>query len=332
MSTELNGEPVITAHNLRKMYGPHLALDDVDLEIPSGAVGILGPNGAGKSTLFKCLLGLIKTTSGGGTVLGYDIRTEGDKIRSRIGYMPEYDALDPGLAAVDQVRYSGELLGMNPAHATRRAHEVLEYVGLKDQRYRKIETFSTGMKQATKLACALVHDPEILICDEPTNGLDQKAREFMLQTLRRTVSEGGRSVLMSSHVMDDVQDVCDRIVMIHKGKIVVQRRIDELAKQVDREIEISVWGGASRMQAALEGRGLEVRRLGRVLRVDRIDDNTTFVILEAAAEAGVQVRQMQEYEPDLEDIFLLIMDKLGAEVKGTSELMTESHTRGGPPE
>tara|TARA_B100000745_G_scaffold240703_1_gene163212 strand:- start:501 stop:1499 length:999 start_codon:yes stop_codon:yes gene_type:complete len=332
MSTELNSGPVITAHNLRKMYGPHLALDDVDLEIPSGAVGILGPNGAGKSTLFKCLLGLIKTTSGEGTVLGYDIRTEGDKIRSRIGYMPEYDALDPGLAAVDQVRYSGELLGMNPAHATRRAHEVLEYVGLKDQRYRKIETFSTGMKQATKLACALVHDPEILICDEPTNGLDQRAREFMLQTLRRTVSEGDRSVLMSSHVMDDVQDVCDRIVMIHKGKIVVQSRIDELAKQVDREIEISIWGGASRMQAALEGRGFGVRRLGRVLRVDRVDDNTTFVILEAAAEAGVQVRQMQEYEPDLEDIFLLIMDKLGAEVKGTSELMTESHTGGGPPE
>ena len=332
MSTELNSGPVITAHNLRKMYGPHLALDDVDLEIPSGAVGILGPNGAGKSTLFKCLLGLIKTTSGEGTVLGYDIRTEGDKIRSRIGYMPEYDALDPGLAAVDQVRYSGELLGMNPAHATRRAHEVLEYVGLKDQRYRKIETFSTGMKQATKLACALVHDPEILICDEPTNGLDQRAREFMLQTLRRTVSEGGRSVLMSSHVMDDVQDVCDRIVMIHKGKIVVQSRIDELAKQVDREIEISIWGGASRMQAALEGRGFGVRRLGRVLRVDRVDDNTTFVILEAAAEAGVQVRQMQEYEPDLEDIFLLIMDKLGAKVKGTSELMTESHTGGGPPE
>ncbi len=332
MGTELNGAPVITAVNLRKMYGPHLALDDVNLEIPSGAVGILGPNGAGKSTLFKCLLGLIKTTSGEGTVLGYDIRTEGDKIRSRIGYMPEYDALDPGLAAIDQVRYSGELLGMNPAHATQRAHEVLEYVGLKDQRYRKIETFSTGMMQATKLACALVHDPEILICDEPTNGLDQRAREFMLQTLRRTVSEGGRSVLMSSHVMDDVQDVCDRIVMIHKGKIVVQSRIDELAKQVDREIEISIWGGASRMQAALEGRGFEVRRLGRVIRVDRVDDNTTFVILEAAVEAGVQVRQMQEYEPDLEDIFLLIMDKLGAKVKGTSELMTESHTGGGPPE
>ena len=320
--------PVITARNLRKMYGPHLALDDVNLDIPPGAVGILGPNGAGKSTLFKCLLGLITTTSGEGTVLGYDIRTEGDKIRSRIGYMPEYDALDPGLSAIDQVRYAGELLGMNPAHATRRAHEVLQYVGLKDQRYRKIETYSTGMKQAAKLACALVHDPDVLICDEPTNGLDQRAREFMLQTLRRTVSEGNRSVLMSSHVMDDVQEVCDRIVMIHKGRIVVQRRIEDLARQIEREIEISVWGGASRMQQELESRGFEVRRLGRGLRVDRANDSTTREILKAAVAADVQVRQMQEYEPDLEDIFLLIMERLGTEVKGTSDLMTAEHTGG----
>ena len=320
--------PVITSRNLRKMYGPHLALDDVDLDIPPGAIGILGPNGAGKSTLFKCLLGLITTTSGEGTVLGYDIRTEAEKIRSRIGYMPEYDALDPGLSGVDQVRYSGELLGMNPAHATRRAHEVLQYVGLKDQRYRKIETYSTGMKQAAKLACALVHDPDLLICDEPTNGLDQRAREFMLQTLKKTVIEGNRTVLMSSHVMDDVQEVCDRIVMIHKGKIVVQRRIDDLANQVEREIEISVWGGASRMKAELESMGFTVRRMGRVLRVVRVDDSTTTKILEAAASAEIQVRQMQEYDPDLEDIFLLIMDRLGAEVKGTSDLMPEGHTGG----
>jgi ABC-2 type transport system ATP-binding protein len=328
MDEENGTTPVITARNLRKMYGPHLALDDVNLDIPPGAVGILGPNGAGKSTLFKCLLGLITTTSGEGTVLGYNIRTEGDKIRSRIGYMPEYDALDPSLSAIDQVRYAGELLGMNPAHATRRAHEVLQYVGLKDQRYRKIETYSTGMKQAAKLACALVHDPDVLICDEPTNGLDQRAREFMLQTLRRTVSEGNRSVLMSSHVMDDVQEVCDRIVMIHKGKIVVQRRIEDLARQIEREIEISVWGGASRMQQELESRGFGVRRLGRVLRVDRTDDSTTREILEAAVAADVQVRQMQEYEPDLEDIFLLIMERLGTEVKGTSDLMTAEHTGG----
>tara|TARA_B100000214_G_scaffold12655_1_gene8991 strand:+ start:5253 stop:6248 length:996 start_codon:yes stop_codon:yes gene_type:complete len=320
--------PIITAKGLRKMYGPHLALDDINLEIPRGAVGILGPNGAGKSTLFKCLLGLITTTSGEGSVLGLDIRTQGEQIRSKIGYMPEYNALDPNLFAVDQVRYAGELLGMNSKNATQRSHEVLEYVGLKDQRYRKIETFSTGMLQATKLACALVHDPEILICDEPTNGLDQRAREFMLQTLNRTVNEGNRSVLMSSHVMDDVQDLCDSIVMIHKGRIVVQSSIDDLVEQVDKEVEMVIWGGASKMEEALSSKGLETRRLGRVIRIKVESDSTVEKALEAAVSAGVQVRQMKEYEPDLEDVFLLVMDKLGAQIKGTEDLMTSEHTGG----
>tara|TARA_B100000959_G_scaffold286678_1_gene366449 strand:+ start:2158 stop:3144 length:987 start_codon:yes stop_codon:yes gene_type:complete len=325
---EIANDSVISIKSLNKKYGPHLALDGITLEIPCGAVGILGPNGAGKSTLFKCILGLIGITSGEGTVLGYDIRSQADLIRSKIGYMPEYNALDPGLFAVDQVRYAGELLGMNTKVATQRAHEVLEYVGLKDQRYRKIETFSTGMLQATKLACALIHDPEILICDEPTNGLDQRARSFMLQTLRRTVNQGNRTVLMSSHVMEDVQDVCDRIVMIHKGKIVVHRSIDDLVNQVDREIEIMVWGGASRMEKELDAAGLSIRRLGRVIRVKREDDSTIRKILEAAVSAEVQVRQMRDYEPDLEDIFILIMERLGTEIKGTADLMTPEHTGG----
>ncbi len=318
--------PIITTERLNKMYGSHLAIDGINLEIPRGAIGILGPNGAGKSTLFKCLLGLITTTSGEGTVLGHDIRTEGESIRSKIGYMPEYNALDPNLFAVDQVRYAGELLGMNSKTATQRAHEVLEYVGLKDQRYRKIETFSTGMMQATKLACALVHDPEILICDEPTNGLDQRARSFMLQTLKRTVVEGERSVLMSSHVMDDVQEVCDSIVMIHKGKIVLQGYFDDFAEQVDKEIEVVIWGGASRMEEELATDGLEARRLGRVIRIKVESESTVDKILNAAVRAEVQVRQMKEYEPDLEDIFLLVMEKLGSEIKGSSELMTPEHT------
>ena len=326
--SEESESPIITTKGLSKMYGPHLAIDDINLRISRGAIGILGPNGAGKSTLFKCLLGLIGTTSGEGTVLGCDIRSEGEQIRSQIGYMPEYNALDPNLFAVDQVRYAGELLGMNSQNATQRAHEVLEYVGLKDQRYRKLETFSTGMLQATKLACALVHDPEILICDEPTNGLDQRARAFMLQTLNRTVKEGGRSVLMSSHVMDDVQDVCDSIVMIHKGRIVLQGMFDELAGQVDKEIEVVIWGGASRMEDELSSEGLEARRLGRVIRIKVENDSTVEKILQAAVRAEVQVRQMKEYEPDLEDIFLLVMDKLGARIKGTSDLMTPEHTGG----
>ncbi len=325
---KLSVDVVIETRSLCKMYGPHLALDNADLSLPRGAIGILGPNGAGKSTLFKCLLGLIKTTSGEGTVLGYDIRTEGDMIRSRIGYMPEYDSLDPSLNAIDQVRYAGELLGMNPGQAMQRAHEVLEYVGLRDQRYRKIESFSTGMKQATKLACAIVHDPEILICDEPTNGLDQRARDFMLQTLKRTVNEGGGTVLMSGHVMDDIQEVCDRIVMMHKGKVVVQREIEDLASQIDREVEAVIWGGASRMEKALIDGGLRVRRLGRVMRVTIETEDTISRILEIAAEINVQVRELREYEPDLEDIFLLIMNKLGANIKGTSDLMTEAHTGG----
>jgi len=319
---------VIETDDLVKMYGPHVALEGLNLKLESGAIGILGPNGAGKSTFFKCILGLITTTSGQGKVLGYDIKTQGDLIRSKIGYMPEYDSLDPELTALDQVRYSGELIGMNPAHATQRAHEVLEYVGLKDQRYRKIGTFSTGMKQAAKLACALIHDPEILICDEPTNGLDQRSREFMLQTLRNTVEQGDRTVLMSGHVMDDIQEVCDSIVMIYKGKIVVHSRIEELARQVDEEIEISVWGGSSRMEESLKSRGLSVRRLGRIIRIKVESEDTISVILECAVESGVQVRRMGEYEPDLEDIFLLIMDKLGAEVKTTSDLMTSEHTGG----
>ncbi len=320
--------PIIIAKGLRKMYGPHLALDDVDLEIPRGAIGILGPNGAGKSTLFKCLLGLITTTSGEGSVLGFDIRTQGERIRSKIGYMPEYNSLDPNLFAIDQVRYAGELLGMNPRNATQRAHEVLEYVGLKDQRYRKVETFSTGMLQATKLACALVHDPDILICDEPTNGLDQRAREFMLQTLNRTVRDGNRSVLMSSHVMDDVQDLCDRIVMIHKGKIVIQSDIVNLVEQVDKEVEMVIWGGASKMEEELSSIGLRTRRLGRIIRVKIEDESTIDKAIKAAASTGVQIRQMKEYEPDLEDIFLLVMDKLGSQIKSTGDLLTAEHTGG----
>ncbi|MBT92683.1 MAG: ABC transporter [Euryarchaeota archaeon] len=329
MVTSSGSSFVIETSELVKMYGPHLALDGVNLKLERGATGFLGPNGAGKSTFFKCILGLIKTTSGDGSVLGYDIRTQGEMIRSRIGYMPEYDSLDPDLIAIDQVRYSGELLGMNSKQATQRAHEVLEYVGLKDQRYRKIETFSTGMKQATKLACALIHDPEILICDEPTNGLDSRARTFMLDTLKKTVTDGGRSVLMSGHVMDDIQEVCENIVMIHQGRIVVHRQINELARQVDVEIEISVWGGSSKMQTALEERGMSVRRLGRVMRVKQDSPETINQILTTAADCNVQVRKLNEYKPDLEDIFLLIMERLGQEVKGAKDLMTEGHTGGG---
>ena len=258
---------IIETEQLTKMYGPHVALDEMSLKINSGATGLLGPNGAGKSTLIKTLLGLIQLTSGEGKVLGYNIRTEGDNIRQRIGYMP-----------------------------------------------------STGMMQATKLACAIIHDPELLICDEPTNGLDSKARGFMLDTLFQVVKQGDRSILMSSHLMEDVERICDRIVMIHKGKLIAQGKIEDL-KAIDREIEIWVWGGATKMEEALKDANLNPRRTGRVMRVVRQDDNTYDLVLEIAAKVGVQIRRMEDYEPSLEDLFLVIMDRLGYGVKSSSDLL-----------
>ena len=310
---------VIETNDLVKSYGPHIALDSLSLKVKAGATGLLGPNGAGKSTMIKTLLGLIGVTSGEGKVLGFNIRTEGENIRSKIGYLPEYDCLNPGLDAIHQVAYSGELIGMNPTSAMQRAHEVLEYVGLRDQRYRKIETFSTGMVQATKLACSIIHDPELLITDEPSNGLDSRAREFMLKTLQQIVGEGGRSLLMASHLMEDVEKVCDRIVMLHKGRLIAQGRIEDL-KSIDQEIEIHVWGHASELERELQNSGYEVRRTGRVMRVVRQDESTYAAIIESAAKSGAQLRRMNDHEPSLEDLFIVIMERLGYSVKSSAEL------------
>ena len=313
-------ELIIESTALTKSYGPHVALDSLDIKIEQGATGLLGPNGAGKSTFLKTILGLIQLTSGDGAVLGYDIRTQGDQIRQRIGYMPEYEALNPGMEAIHQVRYSGELIGMNPNIALQRAHQALEYVGLGEQRYRQVSTFSTGMKQATKLACALIHDPALIIADEPSNGLDAQARNFMLSTLETTVKNGGRSVLMASHLMDDVERVCDNIVLLHKGKLAAQGKIEDL-KAIDREVEIHVWGAASKMEESLTDKGLRVRREGRIMRIGHTGEETYNQILQTAADVGSQVRRMHDYEASLEDLFLVIMERLGHDVKSSDDLL-----------
>jgi ABC-2 type transport system ATP-binding protein len=318
----MSDQYVIETNDLVKSYGPHVALDSLSLKVKTGATGLLGPNGAGKSTMIKTLLGLIGVTSGDGKVLGFNIRTEGEHIRSKIGYLPEYECLNPGLEAIHQVAFSGELIGMNPTSAMQRAHEVLEYVGLRDQRYRKIETFSTGMVQATKLACSIIHDPELLITDEPSNGLDTRAREFMLNTLQQIVGEGGRSLLMASHLMEDVEKVCDRIVMLHKGRLIAQGRIEDL-KSIDQEIEIHVWGHASELEQELRNSGYDVRRTGRVMRVVKQDENAYSAIIECAAKSGAQLRRMNDHEPSLEDLFIVIMERLGYSVKSSAELFQE---------
>ena len=313
-------EPIIQTTSLTKAYGPHVALDSLNINVPHGATGLLGQNGAGKSTFLKTIVGLIQATSGEGSGLGYDIRHQGVEIRQRIGYMPEYDALNPDMDAIHQVRYSGELLGMNPVVAMNRAHEALQFVGMGEQRYREIGSFSTGMKQATKLACAIIHDPDLLIADEPSNGLDMKAREFMITTLNTMVNDANRSILMASHLMDDVERVCENIILLHKGTLAAQGKIEDL-KAIDREIEIHVWGGATPLEERLVSQGFRVRREGRVMRIAHTEDDTTTRILQAAADVGAQVRRMHEYEASLEDLFLAIMDNLGYAVKSSEDLL-----------
>src|SRR5260221_639249 len=196
-------------------YGKQVALQDVTLQLEPGAIGLLGPNGAGKSTLLKILMGLIRPTSGSGLLLGKDIRGAAFPRRRLIGFMSEADALVPGLRGAEYVALAGELCGMPHKDARRRAHELLNYLGLDDARYRRLEEYSTGMKQRLKLAQALVHDPPLLLLDEPTSGLDPAGREAMLRLLLTLGREHNKSVLLSTHLLGDVERVCETGLILH---------------------------------------------------------------------------------------------------------------------
>src|SRR6202521_1410264 len=210
-------EPVVTLEGVTVAYGRNRALRDVTASFAAGAVGLLGPNGAGKSTMIKALLGFLVPERGRMRVLGLDVAESGVEIRGRVGYMPESDAHIPGMNAVTFVAYCGELAGLPRADAMQRAHEVLFYVGLGEARYRNVETYSTGMKQRLKLAQALVHDPDLLFLDEPTNGMDPKGREEMLALVRDLARHKGINVILSSHLLPDVENTCDHVIVLDKG-------------------------------------------------------------------------------------------------------------------
>src|SRR5436189_2295445 len=220
--------PVVTLESVTVAYGKNRALRDVTSSFSSGAVGLLGPNGAGKSTMIKALLGFIVPERGRMRVLGVDVAESPLDIRARVGYMPESDAHIPGMNAVSFVAYCGELSGLPPADAMQRAHEVLFYVGLGEARYRNVETYSTGMKQRIKLAQALVHDPDVLFLDEPTNGMDPKEREEMLALVRDLSHDKHISLILSSHMMPDVESVCDSVVVMNHGTVVMRGPIATL--------------------------------------------------------------------------------------------------------
>jgi ABC-2 type transport system ATP-binding protein len=277
----------------------------MSVSVAGGAVGLLGPNGAGKSTLIKTLLGLVPIHSGRAELLGEDVASIGPRLRRRIGYMPERDALFPALTGFQAVRYAGLLSGMPDGDARRRAHEVLLFAGLEEARYRDVGTYSTGMRQRIKLAQALVHDPDLLFLDEPTNGLDPRGRAEMLELIRELSHEKGIHVVLSTHLLHDVEEVCDAVLVVQGGRLVRHERIDSLARSTADACMLHVGGeeaALQRFEAALAERGLAVvERKLRNLQVRLTGEGETAPLFAAAEQSEVLVRELRPVRISLED-------------------------------
>ncbi|HEX6464497.1 MAG TPA: ABC transporter ATP-binding protein [Vicinamibacterales bacterium] len=296
---------VVALDGVTVIYGKNQALKNVSARFARGAVGLLGPNGAGKSTMLKALLGFVKPNQGRMTVLDMNVADAPLAIRARIGYMPETDAHIPGMNAVTFVAYCGQLAGLPPEDAMQRAHEVLQYVGLGEARYRNVETYSTGMKQRIKLAQALVHDPDLLFLDEPTNGMDPKGRDEMLELVRDLGHNKGVSLILSSHLLPDVEYTCDYVVVMDKGQVATQGPINELKGPAGRVYELRIKGDLPGFIDALAKEGMDTHATDEdVMRVfvpDALGNHQA--IFKAAARFGVQVRHLRPSVPTLEDVF-----------------------------
>jgi ABC-2 type transport system ATP-binding protein len=286
---------------LTKHYGSVIALDGIDLNIGKGITGLLGPNGAGKSTAIKLFLGLIKPTAGSAQVLGarpYD----SVEIRSRLGYMPEHDCLPPLLTASEFLTHMAQVSGLPPAYARVRAADTLRHVGLAEERYRAIGEYSTGMKQRVKLAQALVHDPKMVFLDEPTAGLDPLGREEMLALVRRTGSEFGISILLSSHLMGDVESTCDRIVVLDGGKVVEDGTVSQLTRETET-LYVDVDDHRDELLTSLQGKGLEAEVDGISIVIENVAGESYDAVRDSLAESGARLRRMAPRRHRLTDIF-----------------------------
>jgi len=302
-----DADAVVSLENVTVLYGrSNRALNDVTATFGRGAVGLLGPNGAGKSTMIKSLLGFVVPTHGRMRVLGLDVATSPVEIRARIGYMPENDAHIPGLNAVSFVSYCGELSGLPRADAIQRAHEVLFYVGLGEARYRNVETYSTGMKQRIKLAQALVHDPDLLFLDEPTNGMDPRGRDEMLELVRDLAHNKGVSLILSSHLLPDVEYTCDHVVVMDKGRVATAGPIDALKQPRGRvyELRVKTPGDLEAFFDRLRAAGMDCHSTDDdIVRVFVPGDGGARQLFQLAAAERVQVRHLRPSVPTLEDVF-----------------------------
>ena len=293
--------PLLEATDLTKSYGSTLALDSVSFAVERGITGLLGPNGAGKSTAMKLFLGLLIPTSGSATVMG-ERPYENVMARTHLGYMPEHDCLPPAMTASEFLTHMAQISGLPPGSARSRTADVLRHVGLDEERYRSIREYSTGMKQRVKLAQALVHDPVLVFLDEPTAGLDPVGREEMLALIRRTGREFGISIMLSTHLMGDVETTCDRIIVLEGG--VVAEAGDVAGFTAESEtVYIDVYDNVESLISALAERGLEASLDGVSVAVEGVGDAEYDEIRDALVETGSRLRRLGPRRSRLSDIF-----------------------------
>ena len=300
---------IIDLDGLEVHLGNRAVLNGLTGSLQGLAIGLLGPNGAGKSTLINTLLGFYQPTKGTARVFGLDAFNDRARIRGGIGYMPENDSFIGNMSGVRFVRYMAELAGLPPAEALERAHEALFYVGLGEVRYRKVNSYSLGMKQLIKLAQALAHGPRLLILDEPTNGLDPMARQRMIQLIKEIRKEGSIHLLISSHLLRDIDETCDEVLILKNGRVAALCNIEEERRSNRSFMELETVGATEQFSVSIRGLGCECATFpgGRFKLVipDHIEARDLYLI---ASEQGVQIRRMNQQRDSLEDIFLRAMD------------------------
>ena len=293
---------LIGTEGLTKRFGPVTALSELSVDVGPGVIGLVGANGAGKSTLMKILLGLLPATSGRASVLDLDVATDGAAIRARVGYMPEHDCLPPDVSATEFVVHMARMSGLPPTPARERTADILRHVGLYEERYRPIGGYSTGMRQRVKLAQALVHDPQLVMLDEPTNGLDPGGRDDMLGLIGRINAEFGISVLVSSHLLGELERVCHQIVVIDGGRLLRSSSTADVTA-ASQLIVIEVDDRHDELLAQLRTAGLEVHAAGRLLEVGLRDDTTYDVVRDTVAAAGLGLVRMERRRHRMAEIF-----------------------------
>ncbi|MDG4763809.1 ABC transporter ATP-binding protein [Solwaraspora sp. WMMD406] len=302
---------LIETEALTKTYGGRVtALADLTVSVAPGIVGLVGANGAGKSTLIKILLGLLAPTSGSARVLGLDPATDADEVRARVGYMPESDCLPPDLSAAEFVTHLGRISGLPRTAARERASEALRHVGLYEERYRQIGGYSTGMKQRVKLAQALVHDPDLLLLDEPTNGLDPAGRDAMLALIHRIGTEFGISVVVCSHLLGEVERICDSLVAIDGGRLLRSAQLVDMTTASD-VLAVEVSEGTEALAARLAAADLPVSRDGRLLLVPMSAEAGTDVydrILTAVVELDLPLHRLDQRRHRVAELFATTED------------------------